>query len=168
MINMDILVDEDFLKEVRKCLNPKSAKNHEILNKIENFLEISKESEEEKEKLENQEIWIKCFYNGYFYMFKDMSINVEIYEENLNFGDEDRFKDTTTLFPPLYEKNGKIDLTPLLFTLLHKMKEKPDGKFKCYTTGFSRQMHFDKNLLSHPLPEEILKLFNREKELEVE
>lgn len=158
---MRVVVEEDFLKDIANNLRGHNA-NLSIISEIDGIIKDAEEHKEEINKLENQEIWIKCFYNGYFYKFIDMSLSVEIREENPNVK-EDGFVGTTTLFPPLNEEEGKVDLTPLLFTLLHKMKDKPQGKFKCYATGFSRQMHFNKDLLSAPLPEGVLKLFGIEK-----
>jgi hypothetical protein len=155
---MKIVVDQDFLQDIANNLRA-TNKNLSIIAEIDALIGRSEEYKEEANKLENQEIWIKCFFDGYFYKFNDMSINVEIRELNPNFGENDLFLGTTTLFSPINEEDGCIDLTPLLFTLLHKMNEKPDGKFKCFITGFGRQLHLSKDLLSTPLSEEILKVF---------
>jgi hypothetical protein len=115
---------------------------------------------EQNDELERQEIWIRCFFDGYFCKFVDMEICVVIEEENPDFPEKSHFKGTRMIFPPIDEKDGQVDLTPLLFTLLQKMKEKPEGKFKCYATGFGRQMHLNKDLLTAPMPEGFLKMFN--------
>jgi len=155
---MSICLDKELVEDIIDMLRGVPDNLH-VIDKLINLVDHAEQYKKEDKELQNQEIWIKCFYNGYFYQFKDMSINVQIHENNPNFSETDRFKGTTTIFPPLLEEDGKVDLTPLLGALLNKMKEKPNGKFKCYATGFSRQFHFDKNLLSAPMPEGMLKMF---------
>ena len=158
LIKLGKLVSDEWNEDHTDVLQP--LRTVEILKA---YLENHKEWKTEERLLENQEIWVKIFFNGYFYQFTDMFLNVEINEINPEFPHDSSFKGTTFLLPPLGEIDGKIDLTPLLFTLLDKIREKPKGKFKCYATGFGRKMKFDKELLSTPDPEKLLKVFGLKK-----
>jgi len=133
-----------------------------IKDQLENYIEQKKEIKE----LENQEIWIKCFFNGYFCSFIDQMLAVDIRINNPDFPEKCSFKGTTQIFPPINEENGLIDLTPLLHTLIHTMKENPGKDVKAYATGFARQFHFNKDLLSTPIPQGILDMFRTGKEKE--
>lgn len=110
-------------------------------------------NDEEKETdPKNQEVWIKCIFDGYFCKFIDKRLCVTIHEENPKFADRSPSEGTTSIFAPVDEKDGRIDLTPLFIELLRKIKEKPDVTFKCYATGFGNQIHLDKDLLGTPIP----------------
>lgn len=114
--------------------------------------------DEEEKQLQNQEIWAKVFYDGYFYKLKDMMLCVEIRIPNPD--PNDLFKGTTQVFCPINaEDDGKVDLTPLLHSLLLAMKENPKSQVKAYATGFGRQFHFDKNLLNYPIPQSLIDAF---------
>lgn len=121
---------------------------------------MENETETEEKKLEKQEIWAKVFFNGYSCTFEDQSLGVHIEIPNPNFGEEDRFKGTTQIYAPINaDKDGRIDLTPLLHTLLQVMKDNPGKEVKAYATGFSRQFHFSPDLLSRPIPQALLDTF---------
>lgn len=114
------------------------------------------------DELESQEIWLKAFFNGYFFTFKDMSIQVEIFLGNRDFPENSSFRGTTQIYPGIDDKDGKIDITNLLHTFLNEIKENPDRDVKCFITSFSRQMHFNKDLLSTPIPKTLLDLFKKD------
>lgn len=113
---------------------------------------------EEQEKLENQEIWAKVFFNGYFCTFRDMTINIEITLQ------DSEHCTTHILYPALEDVEGKVDLTNLLHTFLSKMKENPGKEVKAYLSSFGRQMHFDKDLLSRQIPQAFLDMFSKRKD----
>lgn len=117
-------------------------------------------TEEEDKELQNQEIWAKVFYDGYFYKLKDMMLCVQINISNP--AQNDPFKGTTQVFCPINaDDEGRVDLTPLLHSLLLAMKENPDSQVKAYATGFGRQFHFDKDLLSIPIPQSLIDAFGK-------
>lgn len=114
--------------------------------------------DEEEKKLQNQEIWAKVFYNGYFYQLKDMMLCVDIRIRDPD--PNDPFKGTTQVFCPIdADEKGDVDLTPLLHSLLVAMKENPKSQVKAYATGFGRQFHFNKALLSTPIPQSLIDAF---------
>jgi hypothetical protein len=111
-----------------------------------------------EQELESQEIWAKIFYNGYFLKLTDHMLAVEIRIPNPD--KESSFKGTTQIFCPINaEENGDVDLTPLLHSLLYAMKENPKRDVRAFATGFNRQFHFNKDLLSTPIPQELLDMF---------
>lgn len=115
---------------------------------------------DKEDDLENQEVWVKVFFNGYFPTLKKQSLAVHIRVENPNFGEKDRFKGTTKILPPIHaDENGDVDLTPLLNTFNFIAKENPNCPVKVYATGFMRQLEFNKDLLKLPIPESINNLF---------
>ena len=115
-------------------------------------------TDEEREELENQEVWAKVFYDGYFYKLKDMMLCVDIRIPNPD--PNDSFKGTTQVFCPINaDDEGKVDLTPLLHSFLLAMKENPMSQVKAYATGFGRQFHFNKALLSAPMPQALIDAF---------
>lgn len=115
-------------------------------------------TDEEEKELENQEIWAKVFYNGYFYQLKDMMLCVDIRVPNPD--PKDTFKGRTIVFCPINaDEEGKVDLTPLLHSFLTVMKENPTSDVKAYATGFGRQFHFNKALLSAPIPQALIDAF---------
>jgi hypothetical protein len=121
--------------------------------------------EEREDELKRQEVYVKMFFDGYFFSFLDQMLAFEIRVENPDFPEKDAFKGTTYVLCPENANNkGEVDLTPLLHALAAKMAENPGKKVKAYATGFTRQFHFDKNLLSTPIPEGLLKLFVGEKD----
>lgn len=72
----------------------------------------------------------------------------------------EKFKGTTQVFCPINaDDDGKVDLTPLLHSFLVAMKENPNSQVKAYATGFGRQFHFDKDLLSRPIPQTLIDIF---------
>lgn len=106
-----------------------------------------------QEKFVDEEVWTKIFFNGYFFTFQDMNIQVELKIE-------DSHQATRVLImPSIDEENGKVDITSLLHTYIHYMKENPGKKVSASLTSFGRQMHFDKNLLSAPIPQGMLDIF---------
>lgn len=101
----------------------------------------------------DEEVWAKIFFNGYFFTFQDMQVQVEIRIEDTD-------KATRILIMPgIDEENGKVDITALLHTYIHYIKENPGKKVSAALTSFGRQMHFDKDLLSHPIPQGLLDMF---------
>ena len=122
-------------------------------------------NEDSKEKdLEWQEIWVKAHFSGYSCNFYDKNLWVDINIENPDYPEKSAFTGTTLVFAPINaDEYGRIDLTQLLHTLLLKMKENPDSKVKCYATGFAPQMHFSKELLSTPIPKELINMFGEKK-----
>lgn len=115
-------------------------------------------TEEEHRELHNQEIWAKVFYDGYFYQLKDMMLCVDIRIPSPD--PNDTFKGTTKVFCPINsDEDGKVDLTPLLHSFLVVMKENPKSQVKAYATGFGRQFHFNKALLSTPIPQSLIDAF---------
>jgi hypothetical protein len=115
-------------------------------------------TDEEDKELQNQEIWAKVFYDGYFYKLKDMMLCVQIQIPNPDANDS--FKGTTQVFCPINaDEDGKVDLTPLLHSFLAAMKKNPKSDVKAYATGFGRQFHFNKALLSTPIPQSLIDAF---------
>lgn len=165
---MRLDLTEEELKDIIICLEHidcEQSENHShIINLLNHQIEVNKEYEkevEESKKLEKQEIWARIFFNGYSYTFEDQSLGVHIHIPNPNFGPDDRFKGTTKVFCPINaDDEGKVDLTPLLHTLLKEMKDNPGKDVKAYATGFSRQFHFNPALLSTPIPKALLDLFS--------
>lgn len=106
-----------------------------------------------KTKLNVEKVFAECFFNGYFYTFKDAAINSEIFIENPNFGENDSFKGSTIVTCG-YNGNddGKVDITDLVNYAIEKMKENPNSKVKVKITGWCRQMHFNRDLLKMPTP----------------
>ena len=115
-------------------------------------------SDEKNEDYEAQEVWAKVYFNGYFLTFKDLDVNVEI-----KISDD---KCTTCiLFPPLEGKeDGSIEVTELLHTFLSHIKDNPGKKVSAYLTSFSKKLHFDKDLLSAPIPQSLIDMFKNDKE----
>lgn len=110
------------------------------------------------------ETYMKCFHNGYFSTFRDCAINCEIQILNPNFGKDDPFKGTTKLFGGLNgTEDGHVDITPLVHTAIMEMKDNPGKKIIIKVTGWGRQLHFNKELLSTPIPKEVLDAFKLEK-----
>jgi hypothetical protein len=155
---MTIFFDRERVQEIIDALrgNPMHI---DLIADLNQSIEIDEENEKERKELESQEIWVKCFYNGYFYQFKDMNINFQIDVKNPEFPDKSSFRGTTVILGGIDENHGSVDLTPVLHTLLLKMKENPNCDVRAYATSFSRQMHFNKDLLSTPIPQSLLDLF---------
>ena len=108
----------------------------------------------DEQGLENQEVWIKVFFNGYFFKFIDQMVAVEIRVE------KEPKATTVYIFPGIdADEEGKVDLTPLLHTMAAKMVENPGKKVTAHATGFTRQFNFNKDLLSTPISNELLDLF---------
>jgi len=115
-------------------------------------------TDEEDRQLQIQEIWAKVFYDGYFYKLRDMMLCVQIEIPNPN--PNECFKGTTQVFCPINaDEEGKVDLTPLLHSFLMAMKQHPESNVKAYATGFGRQFHFNKALLSTPIPQSLIDAF---------
>jgi hypothetical protein len=118
--------------------------------------------DEEQKKLENQEIWAKVFFNGYFCKFVDQMLAVDIRIENPDFPEKSAFKGTTQVFCPINaDEEGNVDLTPLLYQLAIAIRENPTSKVRAFATGFNRQFHFNKDLLSTPAPKDMLDIFSK-------
>jgi|GEM_PF-5396374 len=112
--------------------------------------------------LEKQEVFIKARFNGYSFDFYDKHLNAEIKISNPD--KTSSFKGTTIICSlQCADDEGKIDLTPLLHGFLEKIKENPESEVKCYATGFSPRMQFNKDLLSMPISKELLGLFSEKK-----
>ena len=111
------------------------------------------------------ETYMKCFHNGYFCTFRDCTVNAQLEIPNPNFGKEDPFKGTTKLFGGLGgTEDGDVDITPLVYAAIMEMKENPGKNIRVKITGWGRQLHFSKDLLSAPIPQSILDTFKFEKE----
>ncbi len=109
--------------------------------------------ENNQEKWIDEEVWAKIFFNGYFFTFQDMQIQVEIRIQ------ESETCSRVLIMPGIDEENGKVDITALLHTYIHYIKENPGKKVSAYLNSFGRQMHFNKDLLSSPIPHGLLDMF---------
>lgn len=114
-------------------------------------------------ELQNQEIWTRVYFNGYFYKFIDMCLCVDIRVDPEQNDDGQIQISNTFVFPPIDEKDGHIDISGLLEAYIEKIKQFPGRKVRCVVTGFGRQFKFNPKLLSVPIPEEILKMFQPQK-----
>lgn len=110
------------------------------------------------EELHNQEVWTKLHFNGYFFSLKDHVLAVEIRIKKPN----EEMPTTTQIFCPIdADDDGHVDLTALLHSLLLAIQDNPTCEIKAYTTGFMRQFHFNKDLLSTPIPKSLIDLFGK-------
>lgn len=107
------------------------------------------------EDLEKQEVFTKVLFDGYFFKFDGLELNTQI-----TILDDNPCR-KTILYPPLSEKDGVVDLTMFLHTFLQEIINNPGKDVRAYITGFGRKMYFDKDMLSKPLPEELLNLFRK-------
>ena len=103
--------------------------------------------------IEDNEITIKVSHNGYFYTFKDLVVHAEIRIEH------SEKHSSVLLLQEESDKKGRIDITNLLHTFLHHMKENEGKEVRLYLTTFTRKMEFDENLLKTPIPKEFLDMF---------
>lgn len=115
---------------------------------------------ETEEELETQEVWVRGRFNGYSFNFYDKNLWVDIRIPNPD--KTSSFKGTTLVCCPINaDDEGRIDLTSLLHGLLKTMKENPNSDVRCYATGFAPQMHFNKDLLSLPITNELIDMFGK-------
>lgn len=99
------------------------------------------------------EIYMKCYHNGYCVTFKDCMINSKIEIPNPNFGKQDPFKGSTKIFAGIEGcEAGDVDITPLVYAAIREMEENPGKKVQVKITGWARQLHFNKDLLTTPKP----------------
>ena len=120
---------------------------------------------EQVRKLIITEIYMKCFHNGYFATFKDCFLNYEIFIENPEYSNKSAFKGTTKLGAGIEntDEEGRIDVTELAEYFFEQKKENPNNKVKLFVTSWSRKYHFNKKLLSTPIPNEMFKIFVEKK-----
>jgi hypothetical protein len=125
--------------------------------------EENQDFEERKSELENQEVWVRLFFSGYFFKFINMALCLHIEEINPDFPEKSCVSGTTYVYPAIDEEHGYIDITPMLYELYAKLKENPQANLKCIVTGFGPSMkrYFDKDLLTKPIPEELISLFDK-------